>query len=414
MTDRATYEAEACMWDDRFAARMSRFKRSPTNAITQKARELKAAGRDVVALGSGEPDFDTPDHIKDAAKAAMDRGDTKYTTVDGMPELKAAIQAKLKRENGLDYDISQITVGTGGKQVIFNALMTTVGLGDEVIIPAPYWVSYPDMTRLAGGTPVIVPTRQDRGYVLAAEDLERAITPRTKWLILNNPSNPSGAVYDQDSLCDIADVLLRHPHVLLLSDDIYEHLVYDNAIFRTMASIEPALHDRILTVNGVSKAYCMTGWRIGYGGGPKPLIRAMSKLQTQCTSCPNAIAQWAAVAALEGPTDFLETNRRAFLARRDLVLPRLNRIPGLTCVTPRGAFYLFVDCSGVLGRKTPSGAAIETDTDLARFLLEEHNVALVPGSAFGLAPHLRLSYAASDDALNTACDRIEAALAELV
>ena len=396
------------------APRMARFKRSPTNAITQRARELKAAGRDVVTVSSGEPDFDTPDHIKEAAKAALDRGATKYTTVDGTAELKAAVAAKFRDENGLDYGADQISVGTGGKQVIFNALMATVGDGDEVVIPAPHWVSYPDIVRVAGGTPTIVETRADKGFLLAPEDLDAAITPRTRWLILNNPTNPSGAVYDADSLRQIADVLLDHPDVLVLTDDIYEHLIYDNAVFHTIAGLEPKLFERTLTMNGMSKAYCMTGWRIGFAGGPAPLIRAMSKLQTQCTSSPNSIAQWAAAEALKGPKTFLEANRRTFQARRDRLVGRLQAIPGLACPTPKGAFYAFPDCSGVLGKATPAGKTIESDADFAAYLLDHHDLALVPGSAFGMGPYLRISYAAADAVLETACDRLAAACEALV
>ncbi len=401
------------MTEIRLAPRMTRFHRSPTNTISQRARELRGEGRDVISLSAGEPDFDTPEHIKAAARDAMDRGETKYTTVDGIAELKAAIVEKFRRENGLDYETNQISVGTGGKQVIFNALMATVGAGDEVIVPAPHWVSYPDMVRLAGGDPVIALCRGDRGFLLAPEDLEAAITPRTKWLMLNNPNNPSGAVYDEDALRALAEVLKRHPHVWILTDDMYEHLMYDNAVFHTIAQVEPALHDRTLTVNGVSKAYCMTGWRIGYGAGSVKLVRAMAKLQTQSTSSPNSIAQWAALAALEGPTDFLAEHRKRFEIRRDMIQKGLNEVPGMDCPTPRGAFYAFPSCGGVLGRTTPDGKKIATDADLVDYLMENHDVALAPGSAFGMPGYLRLSYASADDKIAKACERIKTGCAEL-
>ncbi|MGI9522720.1 MAG: pyridoxal phosphate-dependent aminotransferase [Hyphomicrobiaceae bacterium] len=393
-----------------FAPRMSRFAPSATTGMSHRAREMIQAGIDVITLSSGEPDFETPTHIREAAKTSIDAGHTKNTNIDGMPELKGAVVRKFRRENGVTFDTSQISVGTGAKQVIFNALLVTVGAGDEVIIPAPYWVSYPDMVQVAGGTPVFVPTRSDRGFVLDAEDLERSITDRTKWLIINNPGNPSGAVWDRESLRQIADVLVRHPHVWTLTDDIYEHLVYDNAVVTAFAAIAPELADRVLTVNGLSKGYCMTGWRIGFAGGPAALIDEMRKLQSQSTSNPNTVAQHAAVAALDGPKDFMPPNRARFKARRDMVVRRINNMPRLNCRTPRGAFYAFADCSGAIGGKTPSGQTIKSDGELSEYLLDKHHIALVPGSAFGMPGHLRISYATSDDVLARACDRIEAAM----
>ena len=347
------------------AERLSRIKPSPTIAVSQKARELKAAGRDVISLGVGEPDFDTPDNIKAAGIAAIQRGDTKYTAVDGTAELKEAISAKFKRDNGLDYAPDQITVGTGGKQVIFNALMATLDPGDEVIIPAPYWVSYPDMAILAEGKPVIVPCGQNNLFKLQAEDLEVAITPKTKWLILNSPSNPTGAAYTRDEMKALTDVLKRHSHVWVLTDDIYEHLVYDGFEFVTPAQVEPALYERTLTMNGVSKAYCMTGWRIGFAGGPKELIKAMAKVQSQSTTNPSSISQAAAVEALNGPQDFIAEHNEVFKERRDLVAERMDTCPGLQCHKPEGAFYVYPSCAGAIGKKTPDGKTIETDEDFA-------------------------------------------------
>jgi aspartate aminotransferase len=396
--------------NDFFAPRMSRFAPSATTGMSHRAREMIQAGFDVITLSSGEPDFETPVHIREAAKAAIDAGHTKNTNIDGMPELKDAVVRKFQRENGLTFNTNQISVGTGAKQVIFNALLVTVGAGDEVIIPAPYWVSYPDMVQVAGGTPVFVPTRSDRGFVLDAEDLERSITDRTKWLIINNPGNPSGAVWDRESLRQIADVLVRHPHVWVLTDDIYEHLVYDNAIVTAFAAIAPELAERVLTVNGLSKGYCMTGWRIGFAGGPAALIDEMRKLQSQSTSNPNTIAQHAAVAALDGPKDFMPPNRARFKARRDMVVGRINNMPRLFCRTPRGAFYAFADCSNAIGGKTPSGQMITSDRELSEYLLDKHHIALVPGSAFGMPGHFRISYATSEDVLARACDRIESAM----
>jgi aspartate aminotransferase len=391
------------------AERLSRIKPSATIAVTQKARELKAAGRDVIGLGAGEPDFDTPDSIKKAAIAAIERGETKYTAVDGTPELKKAISEKFKRENDLAYTPDQITVGTGGKQVLYNALMATLNPGDEVIIPAPFWVSYPDMVLLAEGEPVIVPCSQNNGFKLRAEDLEAAITPKTKWLILNSPSNPTGAAYTLDEMKAITDVLKKHEHVWVLTDDMYEHLVYDGFRFVTPAQVEPALFERTLTMNGVSKAYCMTGWRIGYGGGPKDLIKAMAKVQSQSTSNPSSISQAAAVAALSGPQDFIEEHNKVFKERRDMVVDMLNKCPGLSCHRPEGAFYVYPSCAGAIGKKTPDGKTIASDSDFVTYLLEAEGVAAVQGEAFGLSPYFRISYATSTEALREACTRIKRA-----
>ena len=395
------------------ADRLLRIKPSPTISIANKALELKAAGRDVIGLAAGEPDFDTPDNIKDAAKRAIDRGDTKYTQVDGTPALKQAICAKFKRENALDYKPAQISVGTGGKQVLFNALMATVNPGDEVIVPAPYWVSYPDIVVLAEGTPVPVTCPQNNGFKLRPEDLEAAITKKTKWLILNSPSNPTGAAYSRAELKGLAEVLLRHPQVWVLADDMYEHLVYDDFVFTTIAQVEPELYPRTLTLNGVSKAYCMTGWRIGYGGGPVELISAMRALQSQSTTNPSSISQAAAVEALNGPQDFIPRNNAVFKERRDLVVDMLNRCAGIHCPRPEGAFYVYPSCAGTLGKRTAAGKAIETDSDFVTYLLETEGVAVVPGTAFGLAPHFRISYATSTAELTDACTRIAKACAAL-
>ena len=391
------------------AKRLSRIKPSPTIAVTQKARELKAAGRDVISLGAGEPDFDTPDHIKQAATDAIARGETKYTAVDGIPELKQAISDKFKRDNGLDYAPNQITVGTGGKQILYNALMATVDDGDEVIIPAPYWVSYPDMVLLAGGEPVFVTCPQNNGFKLRPEDLEAAITPKTKWLILNSPSNPTGAAYTAEDMKALTDVLKRHPHVWVMTDDMYEKLVYDGFTFCTPAEVEPEIYDRTLTINGVSKAYAMTGWRIGFAGGPEALIKAMAKVQSQSTSNPSSISQWAAVEALSGSHHFIPTNNEVFKARRDLVVSKLNQCPGLHCPTPEGAFYVYPSCAGTIGKKTPDGKTIETDEDFVTYLLESEGVAAVHGAAFGQSPHFRISYATSTELLEEACNRIKRA-----
>ncbi len=389
------------------SAAMKRINPSATIAISNKARELKAAGRDIIALAAGEPDFETPDNIKEAAIKAIHDGQTRYTAVDGIPELKAAIVAKFKRENGLDYKPSQVTVGTGGKQVLFNALLATVDAGDEVIIPAPYWVSYPDIVQFAGGTPVAVETTLEDNFKLKPEALEAAITPKTKWLIFNSPSNPSGAAYSRTEMKALTDVLVKYPHVWILTDDMYEHLVYDDFEFVTPAQVEPKLYDRTLTMNGVSKAYCMTGWRIGYAAGPEPLIKAIGTLQSQSTSNPNSIAQWAAVEALNGPQDFIAANNKVFKERRDLVVSMLNQTNGLKCPTPEGAFYVYPSCAGLIGKTAPSGKLIDTDEAFATELLDAEGVAVVHGSAFGLGPAFRISYATSTKDLEEACTRIQ-------
>lgn len=386
---------------------IGRIKPSPTIAVSSLARELKAAGNDVIGLGAGEPDFETPENIKKAAIDAINRGETRYTAVDGIPELKQAICAKFKRDNDLEYTPAQVTVGTGGKQVLFNALMATLNPGDEVVIPAPYWVSYPDIVLLAGGTPVFADAGQESGFKLQAGALEAAITEKTKWLIFNSPSNPSGAAYSRDELKALTDVLLKHPHVWVLTDDMYEHLVYDDFEFVTPAQVEPALYDRTLTMNGVSKAYCMTGWRIGYAAGPEHLIKAMSKLQSQSTSNPSSVSQWAAVEGLNGPQDFIAEHNEVFKERRDLVVSMLNQANGISCITPEGAFYVYPSCEGTLGKTTPAGKKIESDEDFVTALLEEEGVAAVQGSAFGLSPHFRISYATSTEALEEACARIQ-------
>jgi aspartate aminotransferase len=387
---------------------LARVKPSPTIAVTTRAHELKAAGRDVIGLGAGEPDFDTPQNIKDAAVRAIAAGRTKYTAVDGIPELKAAICAKFLRENGLTYVPSQVTVGTGGKQTLYNALMATCNPGDEVIIPAPYWVSYPDMVLLAGGTPVPVVAGLDTGFKLTPTQLEAAITPRTKWFIFNSPSNPTGAGYSWDEVRALCDVLLRHPQVWILSDDMYEHLVFGDFEFCTPAQVEPALYDRTLTCNGVSKSYAMTGWRIGYAAGPAHLIGAMRKVQSQSTSNPCTISQWAAVEALNGTQDFLAPNRALFERRRDLVVAGLNACPGVRCPVPDGAFYVYPSIAGCIGKTSAGGTLIDTDEAFATALLEETGVAVVFGAAFGLSPNFRISYATSDAQLAEACARIKA------
>ncbi|NDV99732.1 pyridoxal phosphate-dependent aminotransferase [Salipiger sp. PrR002] len=387
---------------------LSRVKPSPTVAVTQLANELKAAGKDVIGLGSGEPDFDTPDHIKAAAIAALDAGKTKYTAPDGIIELKQAICAKFKRDNGLTYTPSQISVSTGGKQVLFNALLATLNPGDEVIIPAPYWVSYPDMVKLGQGEPVFIDGAPDRGYKITPEQLDAAITPKTKWFLFNSPSNPSGAGYARAELKALTDVLMKHPHVWVLSDDMYEHLAYDDFEFCTPAEVEPALYERTLTVNGVSKAYAMTGWRIGYAGGPEHLIAAMRKIQSQSTTNPCSISQWAAVEALNGPQEFLGEWVEVFKRRRDLVVNALNAVDGIECPTPEGAFYVYPTIDGLLGKTSAGGTKIENDEAFAKALLEEQGVAVVFGAAFGLSPAFRISYATSDEALTEACKRIAA------
>jgi aspartate aminotransferase len=395
------------------ARTLERVKPSPTMAITAKARELKAAGFDVIGLGAGEPDFDTPDNIKHAAVKAIERGETKYTAVDGIPELKRAIADKFKRENGLAYKPSEITVGSGGKQVLYNALLATLDPGDEVIVPSPYWVSYPDIVLLAGAEPVIVETRLEDGFKLMPEALAKAITPRTKWFIFNSPSNPTGAAYTRDEIKALTDVLVKHERVWVLSDDIYEHLVYDGFKFATPAAVEPKLKDRTLTLNGVSKAYSMTGWRIGYGGGPEPLIKAIATLQSQSTSNPCSISQWAAVEALEGPQDFLKDWVKSFQERRDLVVSMLNQAKGIDCHKPEGAFYVYPSCAGTIGKTTREGKKIANDEDFATALLEEEGVAVVHGAAFGLSPFFRISYATGIEALEEACRRIQRFCANL-
>ncbi len=392
---------------------LSRVKPSPTIAVSNMARELKAAGKDVIGLGAGEPDFDTPDNIKAAAKAAIDTGHTKYTAVDGIPELKLAIVDKFKRDNGLEYSAAQISVATGGKQILFNALLATINAGDEVIIPAPYWVSYPDMVLLAGGTPVPVVAGIESEFKITPDQLEAAITPNTKWLIFNSPSNPTGAGYSWDELKGLTDVLMRHPHVWVMSDDMYEHLVFDDFKFCSPAEVEPGLYERTLTCNGVSKAYAMTGWRIGYAGGPEHLIAAMRKVQSQSTSNPCSVSQWAAVEALNGTQDFLESNKQLFQNRRDLVVSMLNQAKGINCPRPEGAFYVYPSIKGCIGKTTEAGTLITNDEEFATALLEETGVAVVFGAAFGVSPNFRVSYATSEDALEEACNRIQAFCAGL-
>ena len=389
------------------SATLSRVKPSPTIAVSNKAAEMRAAGADVIGLGAGEPDFDTPAHIRAAGINAIETGKTRYTAVDGIAELKSAICAKFKRDNGLDYTPAQVTVSSGGKQVLYNALMATLNPGDEVVIPAPYWVSYPDMVLLAGGTPVAVECGIDVGFKLTPEALEAAITPKTKWLIFNSPSNPTGAGYTRSELKGLTDVLMRHPHVWVMTDDMYEHLVYDDFTFCTPAEVEPGLYPRTLTTNGVSKAYCMTGWRIGYAAGPVELIAAMRKVQSQSTSNPCSISQWAAVEALNGPHDFIAENNAAFVRRRDLVVEMLNKAEGLTCPVPDGAFYVYPSIAGCIGKTTPKGTVIDTDETFATALLEETGVAVVFGAAFGVSPNFRVSYATADDTLREACTRIQ-------
>ncbi len=386
---------------------LARVKPSPTIAVTNKARELKAAGRDVIGLGAGEPDFDTPQNIKDAAVRAIAEGRTKYTAVDGIPELKDAICAKFARDNGLSYTPGQVTVGTGGKQVLYNALVATLIPGDEVVIPSPYWVSYPDMVLLAQGTPVVIAAGPETGYKVTPEALEGAITSKTKWVIFNSPSNPTGAAYTREEIAGLTEVLERNPHVWLMTDDMYEHLVYDDFVFTTAAQVAPALSERTLTVNGVSKAYSMTGWRIGYAGGPAELIAAMRKVQSQSTSNPCSISQYAALEALSGPQDFIAPNNATFKRRRDLVVAGLNAAPGIDCPTPEGAFYVYPSIAGLIGKTSAGGAAIGDDEAFATALLEEEGVAVVFGAAFGQSPAFRVSYATSDAALEDACARIQ-------
>ena len=392
---------------------LTRVSPSATMAVTQKARELKAAGVDVIGLGAGEPDFDTPDHIKEAAIEAIRDGKTNYTNVDGIPELKAAITEKFKRDNNLDYSLTQINVSPGGKPVIFNAFLATLNPGDEVIIPAPCWVSYPEMTKLCGGTPIIVPCDMDSGFKITADQLEAAISPKTKWLMLNSPSNPTGSAYSRSDLKALGDVLLRHPHVMVLTDDIYEHLVYDGFEFSTIAQVEPRLFEKTLTMNGLSKAYAMTGWRIGYAGGPEWLIKAMAKVMSQTTSNPSSISQWAGVSALNGPHDFIAKRNIAFAERRNLIVASLDEAKGLRCAVPDGAFYVYPDCMDVMGKTSKAGTKIESDSDFAKALLEEAYVAVVPGSAFHGAPHFRISYATSLSQLKEAGSRISQFCSEL-
>src|SRR5487761_1779849 len=389
------------------ADRLARVKPSPTMAITALATELKAAGRDIVSLSVGEPDFDTPPNIQEAAIAAMRRGETRYTTFDGSIELKRAVCAKFKRENNLDYETSQITISAGGKQVLYNAMVATLNPGDEVVIPAPFWVSYPEMVLLSDGTPVPVPCPQNNSFKLRPEDLEAAITPRTKWLILNSPSNPTGSAYTEAEVRAVAEVLLRHEQVWVMTDDMYEHVLYDDFDYHTIAEVEPRLYNRTLTVNGVSKAYCMTGWRIGYAGGPAQLIKAMATIQSQSTSNPSSIAQWASVEALNGPQDFIPVNNKVFKERRDLVVSMLNQASGIDCPRPEGAFYVYPSCAGTIGKTSPSGKVIANDEDFVTELLETEGVAVVQGSAFGLGPAFRISYATKTSDLEDACKRIQ-------
>ena len=390
------------------AQQLKRIKPSATIAVTDKARALKAAGRDVIGLGAGEPDFDTPEHIKRAAIRAIEGGKAaKYTAVDGVPELKAAIARKFKRENGLDYKASQIIVGTGGKQVLYNAFVATLDPGDEVIIPAPYWVSYPDMVMLAGGEPVVVPTTIQSGFKMTPDALDKAITPKTKWVLLNSPSNPTGAAYTRAELEKLTDVLVGHPHLHVMTDDMYEHLVYDDFEFTTPAQIEPALYERTLTVNGVSKAYCMTGWRIGYAGGPEALIKAMAMIQSQSTSNPTAVSQWASVEALDGPQDFIAEHNAIFKERRDLCVSMLNQARGIHCPKPEGAFYVYPSCAGTMGRTAPTGNKLVTDEDFVTELLEAEGVAVVQGTPFGFGPAFRISYATKTEDVEEACRRIQ-------
>ncbi len=397
----------------RLSAAIQRIQPSPTIAVTNRAAVLKAEGRDIIGLGAGEPDFDTPDFVKEAAIDAIRRGQTKYTIVDGTPELKAAIQAKFKRDNHLDYGLDQITVNTGGKQTIFNALLATLDPGDEVVIPAPYWVSYPDIVALTGATPVPIACTIDDGFKLTPEKLDAAITPKTKWLIFNSPSNPTGAAYSRAELKGLTDILMRHPQVMILTDDMYEHIVYDGFEFATIAEVEPGLYDRTLTVNGASKAYAMTGWRIGYAGGPAWLIKAMAKLQSQSTSNPCSVSMAATVAALNGDQSFLAARNAAFVKRRDLVVSMLNLTPGLRCPRPEGAFYVYPDCAGLIGKTTPAGGVLSDDEAVAAYFLDTEGVAVVHGAAFGGSPAFRISYATSDELLEEACKRIQRAVGNL-
>ena len=393
--------------------RVQDIKPSATLSLMAKAQELKAQGKDVIGLSVGEPDFDTPEHIREAAKKAMDSGQTRYTNVAGTLELRQAIADKFKNENGVEYKPEEVIVGTGGKQVLYNALQATLNDGDEVIIPAPYWVSYPDMVGLAEGKSIIVECQEDNDFKLTPNDLEKAISSKTKWLMLNSPSNPTGEAYTEDELNALADVLRKHPHVHIMTDDIYEHLTYDNFEFKTFAQVAPDLKDRTLTINGVSKAYAMTGWRIGYAAGPLEIIKAMSKIQGQSTSNASSISQAAALAALTGPQDFLQDWKKAFKERRDLVASMLNQAEGISCKTPKGAFYVYASCEGSIGKQTPDGKIIETDEDFAGYLIDSQSVVTVHGEAFGLSPYFRVSYALSKEDLTKACERIQKACAEL-
>jgi len=395
------------------ASRLSAIKPSPTIAINTLAQDLKAAGRDVIGLAAGEPDMDTPQHIKDAASKAMAEGKTKYAPPAGILPLREAICEKFKRDNGLDYTPAQISVGCGGKQNIYNALMATIDAGDELVVPAPYWVSYTDITLLAGGKPVIVETSLESDFKITPEQLEAAITPRTKWFMMNSPCNPSGAVYSAAELKALGEVLLRHPQVWIMPDDMYEKILYDGNVFATMAQVVPELYERTLTLNGLSKAYSMTGWRVGYAAGPVELIKAMNMIQSQSTTSTSTISQWASVAALRGPEDFIADNNEVFRQRRDLVVSMLNQAPGLTCPSPAGAFYVYPSCAGLIGKKTPQGKVLQSDSDVVTYLLEAEGVACVQGEAFGLSPHFRISYAAATDLLEDACTRIQRACAAL-
>jgi len=397
----------------KIAERLSRIEPTASSIASQKAREMKAAGIDVISLSVGEPDFPTPEHVIDAAYEAAKRGETRYTNAAGTPEMKQAVIDKFKRENGLEYAMDEVMVGSGGKQLLFDALVSTVEEGDEVIVPAPYWISYIDHVKFAGGTPVVVTGHAENGFKLTPEQLEAAITPNTRWLVLNSPSNPSGAVYERDELKGLADVLLRHPQVAIFADEIYEHIVFDDLEFCSIAAVEPRLKDRTVTMNGASKVYSMTGWRIGYCGGPAPLLKEMTKLQQQITGSNSSVSQAAALAALSGPQDFVPKNTQSFQDRRDLVVSMLNQATGLKCSVPKGAFYVFPECGALIGKKTPEGKVIENDTDLVMYFLESHGVACVQGAAYGMSPYFRISYAAAEDELRAACERIQRACAAL-
>ncbi|MBL4720386.1 MAG: pyridoxal phosphate-dependent aminotransferase [Alphaproteobacteria bacterium] len=395
------------------AQRLGRISPSPTMAVTKLAGEMKAAGKDIIGLAVGEPDFDTPQHIRDAAVQAMAEGKTRYSPFSGLPELRVAVAEKFKRENNLNYTPSQIAIGSGGKQIIFNAFTATIDEGDEIIVPAPYWVSYPDIAALNGGVPVFIDCLQENSFKLSPADLEAAITPKTKWLVLNSPSNPTGAAYTADELKALGEVLLRHPHVWVFTDDIYEHIVYDDFKFATIAEVVPELFDRTLTLNGVSKSFCMTGWRIGFAGGPVELIDAINMVTSQSTSCASTISQWAAVAALNGNQDHIEQNNKIFKERRDLVVSMMNQANGITCTRPEGAYYVYPSIEGCIGKTTPDGDVIKTDGDFVKYLLASEGVAAVHGEAFGLSPHFRISYAAATEVMEEACRRIQRACAAL-